>query len=185
MVMQVETSDPPFLDFASIYKTHYRRVFGLCRHLLKSSEAAEDATHEVFLRAQKKLADYDTALPLSNWLLGIASHYCIDVLRRKGLEARLFEADPVEDLHAPSHRESPLSEVLARERGNAVRDALAALPDKFRIPLVLAYYNEMSYDEIAVTLGLKKTHVATLLFRAKQQMRQTLNTQEKSDEMPQ
>jgi len=165
-------------DFADIYRTHYRRVFGLCRYLLNSTDAAQDAAHEVFLRAQRKFAGYDASLPLSTWLLGIASHHCIDVLRRRGLETRLFELNSSEG-HDPSSRgPNPLSEILAAERGGAVRGALAALPDKFRIPLVLAYYNELSYDEIAALLGLKRTHVATLLFRAKQQMRRILASQE-------
>jgi len=94
------------------------------------------------------------------------------------VETRLFVLTSVEDVDPSSHGLSPLSEVLAAERGGAVRRALAALPDKFLIPLVLAYYNELGYDEIADMLGLKRTHVATLLFRGKQQMRRILSSQE-------
>src|SRR5437867_2351901 len=89
----VDSQAPSEQDFAVIYKTYYRRVFGLCRYLLNSFDAAEDATHEVFLRAQDKLASYDPALPFSRWLLGIAGHLCIDLLRRRGTERRLFELE--------------------------------------------------------------------------------------------
>jgi RNA polymerase sigma-70 factor (ECF subfamily) len=171
----VEPHTPSEPDFADIYKTHYRRVFGLCRYLLNSFDAAEDATHEVFLRAQRKLATYDPSLPFTTWLRGIASNHCIDLLRRKTTEKRIFElnaGDMAES--APSAALSPLNEMVAAERGQHIRRALSQLPDKYRVPLVLVYYNEMSYDQIGAALGLGRNHVATLIFRAKQQLRQKL-----------
>jgi RNA polymerase sigma-70 factor (ECF subfamily) len=165
-------------DFENIYKAHYRRVFSLCRYLLNSADAAEDATHEVFLRAQRRFDTYDSSLPLSSWLLGIASHHCIDILRRRGVETRLFEIE-AEGFEPSARGPNPLAELIAAERGDEVRHALRQLPEKFRVPLVLAYYNELRYDEIGEMLGLKRNHVATLLFRAKQLLRAKLASKEK------
>jgi RNA polymerase sigma-70 factor (ECF subfamily) len=81
----------------------------------------------------------------------------------------------VGELRAASGALSPLGEMMASERGQDVRNALTELPEKYRVPLVLAYYNEMSYDEIAKTLDLGRNNVATLIFRAKQQLRQKLS----------
>jgi RNA polymerase sigma-70 factor (ECF subfamily) len=170
----VESEAPFDQHFADIYKTHYRRVFGLCRYLLNSFDAAEDATHEVFLRAQRKFATYDPSLPFSSWLLGIASNHCIDLLRRRSTEKRIFDPDSSDGTEPPSGRLTPLGELIVSERGHNVRNALSQLPEKYRVPLVLAYYNEMSYDEIAAALGLSRNNVATLIFRAKQQLRQKL-----------
>jgi RNA polymerase sigma-70 factor (ECF subfamily) len=175
MYAPVEPKTPFDQDFADIYKTHYRRVFSLCRYLLNSFDAAEDATHEVFLRAQRKLATYDPAHPFSSWLSGIATNHCIDLLRRRTTEKRIFELDGNDAANAaPSGSISPLGEMMAAERGDDVRNALSRLSEKYRVPLVLAYYNEMSYDEIADTLGLGRNHVATLIFRGKQQLREKL-----------
>src|SRR5215467_13980071 len=93
MQAPVEPHTPSEHDFTELYKTHYRRVFGLCRYLLNSFDAAEDAVHEVFLKAQCKLSTYDPSLPFSAWLCGIASNHCIDLLRRRGTERRIFELD--------------------------------------------------------------------------------------------
>ena len=129
----------------------------------------------MFLRAQRKFSTYDTSMPLSSWLLGIASNHCIDMLRRRGVETRLFETETAEGFEPSSRGPSPLSELMASERGDAVRSALAGLPERFRVPLVLAYYNEMSYDEIAAALGVGRNQVATLIFRGKQQLREKLD----------
>src|SRR6476660_2080954 len=164
----------PVRDFTDIYKTHYRRIFSLCRYLLNSFDAAEDATHEIFLKAQRKLATYDPSLPFSSWLSGIASNHCIDVLRRRTTEKRIFDPEGSAAPEPPSGGRTPLGELIAAERGHEVRNALSQLPEKYRVPLVLAYYNEMTYDEIAATLGLGRNHVATLIFRGKQYLREKL-----------
>jgi RNA polymerase sigma-70 factor, ECF subfamily len=169
----VETRSPFEEDFADLYKAHYRRVFSLCRYLLNSFDAAEDATHEVFLRSQRKLATYDPSLPFSKWLCGIATNHCIDLLRRRGTEKRIFDLGN-DKAEPPSLTLTPLGEMMAAERGHDVRNALSQLPEKYRVPLVLAYYNEMSYDHIAEALGLGRNHVATLFFRGKQQLRKKL-----------
>jgi RNA polymerase sigma-70 factor, ECF subfamily len=161
-------------DFTAIYESQHRRVLRLCRYLLTSADAAEDAAHEVFLRAQARISTYDPSLPLSSWISGIATNYCIDVLRRRGTERKLFDLTTSESLDSPSQGPGPLTTILTAERGQDVRAALAQLSDKYRVPLVLVYYNEMSYDEIASALGLSRNLVATLIFRAKQQLRQKL-----------
>jgi len=167
-------------DFSQIYQEYHRRVLNLCAYLLNSRNAAEDAADEVFLRIQRKFETYDSGLSFSNWILKIASNYCIDILRRRGLEKRLFGVDASEIPEPASHRPGPLSEILASEQGKNVRQALSSLPEKFRVPLVLAYYNEFSYDQIAAILKIPRNTVATLLFRGKQQLREKLREGEPS-----
>jgi RNA polymerase sigma-70 factor, ECF subfamily len=174
MVEAVETPKPTELDFETIYNTHYRRVLNLCRYLLNSPDKAEDAAHEAFLRAHAKLGSYNPAFPLSTWLLKIASNHCIDLLRRKTAETRIFDADASQNYEPPAGGSSPLAEILAAERGRDVRMALGSLNAKYRVPLVLAYYNELDYEEISEILGVERTQVAVLIFRAKEHLRQRL-----------
>jgi RNA polymerase sigma-70 factor, ECF subfamily len=165
-------------DYEDIYREHHRRVFNLCAYLLNSPNAAQDAAHEVFLRVQRKMDTYDPALPFSRWILKVASNYCIDILRRRGLEKRLFGVDTSESLDLSSDKPSPLTQVLTAERGETVRRALGSLPDKFRVPIVLTFYNEYSYDQIAAALRIPRNTVATLLFRGKQLLREKLKKEE-------
>ncbi|HZI50546.1 MAG TPA: RNA polymerase sigma factor [Terriglobia bacterium] len=174
MVEAVETRKPAELDFEAVYNTHYRRVLNLCRYLLNSPDKAEDAAHEAFLRAHARLDSYNPAFPLSTWILKIASNYCIDLLRRKTAEKRIFDLDTSQAYEPPSTASSPLGEVLAAERGRDLRRALGSLTEKYRVPLVLAYYNELSYEEISEILGVERTQVAVLIFRGKEHLRQRL-----------
>jgi RNA polymerase sigma-70 factor (ECF subfamily) len=160
-------------EFAERYRTHRARVVGLCRRLLGSAEHAEDAAHEVFLRAHARRQDFDRARPFANWVLGITTHYCIDLLRRRSTESRLFGSE-AEETHAVTDA-NPLGILIAQERRRELRDAVASLPARYRVPLVLSIYNEQSYDEIAAALGISRAHVAILIYRAKQQLRKTLS----------
>src|SRR5262245_53315615 len=159
---------------AELYGEFGRRVFGLCRQLLGSPEAAEDARSEVFLRLPRALERYDPSLPFDRWLLSVTSHHCLDVLRRRRLESRLFAADVDESDSASAASEpapSPLAAVLTDEGRARVRGALLRLPERYRVSLTLRYHGDMSYDEIASQLGLTRNHVAILIFRGKQALR--------------
>jgi RNA polymerase sigma-70 factor, ECF subfamily len=162
--------------FAELYRRYARRVFGLCRYLLGSAETAEDATSEVFLKLQRSIGTYDGSVPFPSWLLRVASNHCIDALRRKQRERRVLgeaEADNA-SIEVAGPGPSPLSEIISAEQQAAIRQAITRLPENYRVPLVLRYYTDLGYDEIAKRLGLKRDHVAVLLFRAKRELRQVL-----------
>jgi len=155
-----------------IYRRYVRRVSGLCRHLLGSRENAEDATSEVFLKLQRFLGTYDGSTPFPAWLLRVAGNQCIDILRRRQLLVEDPEGKAA--LEAPSPEPSPLGAVIGAEERAQVRKAISALPENYRVPLVLRYYGELSYDEIAAQLGVESGHVGALIFRAKQELRRKL-----------
>jgi RNA polymerase sigma-70 factor, ECF subfamily len=166
---------------AEIYRRYVRRVFALCRYLLDSPENAEDATSEVFLKVQRSIESYDGSIPFPKWLLRVAGNQCIDTLRRGRRRQRVIVE--VEDRatvnEAAAQEPSPLGAVINTEARAQVRDAIQRLPENYRLPLVLRYYSELSYDEIAQQLGLQKNHVATLIFRAKQVLRRKLDDRSK------
>src|SRR5579864_541856 len=159
-----------------IYRRYVRRVFGLCRYMLNSRESAEDATSEVFLKLQRSIASYDSSIPFPRWLLHVAGNQCIDALRRRQRGQKVFveveEGDAV--MEATSSGPSPLGAAISAEERTRVRDTLARLAENYRVPLVLRYYGDLSYDEIAQEMGLEKNYVAALIFRAKKELRRRL-----------
>jgi RNA polymerase sigma-70 factor (ECF subfamily) len=159
-----------------IHHRYVRRVFGLCRYMLDSRESAEDATSEVFLKLQRSIESYDGSIPFPRWLLRVAGNQCIDVLRRRRRERQVIVE--VEEgaavIEATSSEPSPLGNVIRMAERAQVQAAIGRLPENYRVPLVMRYYTELSYDEIGQQLGLQRNHVAALIFRAKQELRRKL-----------
>ena len=126
------------------------------------------------MRAYKNFGKFDAEQPFWQWIASIANNHCIDLLRQKSRTEPFFgdEATEVEDL-ASSDRPI-LRDLIAAEDTVELNDAIATLPDKYRVPLVLAYFNQASYDEIAEQLTISRNHVGVLLLRAKKQLRTVL-----------
>lgn len=167
--------------FEILYKEYYVRVFGLCRRLLNSAPLAEDATQETFMRAYRSFDKYDTGQPFWQWIASIANNYCVDLLRKRSRLAGLFsdEETELELLESPDKQAVAL--LIEAEDSSALNAAVAQLPDKYRVPLVLAYYNDSSYDRIAADLSISRNHVGVLLLRAKQQLRSFLENTGSAD----
>jgi len=160
--------------FAEHYRNHHRRVHGLCRQLLGSAERADDAAQEVFLRAHRGFSTYDPAQPFAGWILTIAANYCVDAVRRRRKEALLFGHESDERVAAEADDTDVLGDLLTAERAAEVKTAIGALPERYRLPLVLAYYRDASYAEVAGQLGITRTHAGALICRAKQALRRAL-----------
>ncbi|HYM75837.1 MAG TPA: sigma-70 family RNA polymerase sigma factor [Candidatus Dormibacteraeota bacterium] len=159
-----------------IHHRYLRRVFGLCRYMLDSRESAEDATSEVFLKLQRSIDSYDGSIPFPRWLLRVAGNQCIDVLRRRRREGQVIVEveDGAAAIEAISSETSPLGNVIRMAERAQLQAAIGRLSENHRVPLVLRYYSELSYDEIGQQLGLQRNHVAALIFRAKQELRRKL-----------
>jgi len=157
-----------------IFRAYRLDVRRLCRRLLGDEVAAEDAVGEAFLRAQERLASYDESRPFRSWLLGIAAHHCIDLLRRRSAEKRIFEDRGVDPAEFADRGPSPLRAIMRAEERAAVLTAIDALPPKYRLPLVLRHFAELDYEAIGELLGVSRNQVGTLLFRAKRRLRADL-----------
>lgn len=160
--------------FDALYQAHYRRVLGLCRRMLGRAADAEDATQEIFMRGFRAFSSYRSQDPFGPWIGAIASNYCIDVLRKERRLASVFkeEAEPPEPV---SPTENGAALLISAYKADAINQAVEALPEQYRLPVVLAYYADASYEEIADTLGITSNHVGVLLLRGKKRLRQALD----------
>jgi len=138
---------------------------------------ADDAANETFRRAQHRLGRFDATRPFGRWLLSIAAHDCVDRLRRRSLEKRIFDVSPIEIEDRADTRTTALNELVQNRQQAAVRDAIDRLPDAHRAPLVLRYFAELDYDAIAEELELTRSQVASSIFRAKRRLRDLLHSE--------
>jgi RNA polymerase sigma-70 factor (ECF subfamily) len=152
--------------FADLVTRYQSAVFNMAYRMLGDPTEAEDAAQEVFVRAWNQLHTFQLERRFSTWLLSIASHYCIDVLRRRKPTAPLDDVA----LYKESTDPQPDEIALQGEQSRTVKELLNALPDKYRSVTVLRYYNDLSYDEIARATGLTESAVKTQLHRARRML---------------
>jgi RNA polymerase sigma-70 factor (ECF subfamily) len=158
----------------ALFAEHAPAVGRLCRRMLGPGMGAEDAAQEVLARVQLALSGFEKGRPFRPWLLAIAGHHCVDQLRRRRAEIQIFDARDVEAAGLADPGPSPLRQLSSREERAELLSALDALSHKYRLPLMLRYFNEFDYDGIAEVLGVTRGQVGSLLFRAKRELRSRL-----------
>lgn len=169
--------------FNRLVEAYQVPVYNLAYRMLGNSTEAEDAAQEVFLRAFTRLDTYEPERKFSNWILSIASHHCIDRLRRRrGVWLSLDDNPGLEWL--TSDEERPEDSALRKERAAEVRYLLAKLEPDYRIPIVLRYWQDMSYKEIAAALNLSEPAVKSRLHRARLQLAALLEDQKAAAAAP-
>jgi len=153
--------------FNQLVEVYQRPVFNLCYRMLGNAVEAEDAAQETFVRAYTRLASYDIQRKFSSWLLAIASHYCIDQLRRRHLHVLSWDAMLPED-GLPDEQPGPEQIALRRDTQRQVQRLLKGLPPDYRAAIVLRYWYDLSYEEIAQSLDTTVPTIKSRLFRARQ-----------------
>jgi RNA polymerase sigma-70 factor (ECF subfamily) len=163
---------------STIYAAHYRHVLRVCRRFFRRPEDAEDAAAEVFLKLHRVLETRNEAVPFRPWVSQVAGRHCIDKLRR-GKREKGSCVDGADLSEIPDHSiPSPLSQVLRREERLEVREQLIRLPEKYKVQLILRYYKQMSYSEIARALKRQLPAVRMMIFHAKEQLRRNLRREQ-------
>jgi RNA polymerase sigma-70 factor (ECF subfamily) len=159
--------------WGGLYREFAAAIFRFCRRALPTREDAEDATMEIFVKVRERLGQYDSSRPFSSWLYKVAANHCWDLLRRR----RTRQEKETGDLDGmPLEHPDPdqLEQLIERRTGQEVRRALDTLGARARMALVLRYYSDMTYDEIADALGVRRAFVGVVLLRARHELRKAL-----------
>ena len=154
--------------FSQIVEAYQRQVFNLCYRMLGDPYEAEDAAQEAFLRAFKAIKRYDPDRKFSTWLLTIASRYCIDQIRKRRLKTFSIENFLETGLSDPAL--GPEATLRQGEEQEAMQELLQVLKPTDRAAIVMRYWYEMSYDEIAEALSLSVSAVKSRLHRARKDL---------------
>lgn len=169
--------------FSRLVEAYQRPVFNLTYRMLGSVEEAEDAAQEAFLRAYSRLGQYDPEMKFSTWLFSIANHYCIDRLRKRRTTQISFDDNPVlQNLEGSDPR--PERHALQQEARVEVQALLDRLAPEYRTPLILRYWEDLSYEEIAESMNVTVATVKSRLFRARQQLAAIYQEQESAAPPP-
>lgn len=155
------------LQLAAIYEEHSQPIYYLTLRFLGDPTQAEDATHDVFLKAFRKLGDFKGQSSLRTWLYRIAINHCQNLTQSWQARHIFSNADEVVWETAAGQAESPLRILETKELGQRIQQALAALPDEHRLLLLLVADQQLSYEEVAALTGQTTDAVRGKLHRAR------------------
>src|SRR5437763_13559584 len=182
-----QTSDEQMLEraragdheaFGELVRRWERRIYALTYGIMGREEDARDATQETFIAAYRNLAGFRGEAKVSSWLHRIAVNQCIPRQRRARVRAETGIEDEVEAVGerflSTGERHSPARATEARERTEAVRKAVAALPPELREVVVMKEFEDLTFQEIADALQIPLSTVKSRLYTALKQLRMRL-----------
>jgi RNA polymerase sigma-70 factor (ECF subfamily) len=159
------------IAFGKLVEAYQTPVYNLAYRMLNNSGEAEEAAQEAFVRAYTRLDSYDPAHKFSTWLLSITSNYCIDQIRKR--RALLLSIDEPLPPHPALHSDGakgPEAQAVMSEQQALVQSLLEELQPEYRQAVVLRYWYELSYEEIAEMMDTTVSAIKSRLFRARRQL---------------
>jgi RNA polymerase sigma-70 factor (ECF subfamily) len=173
--------------FEALMRKFYPRVLNFIFRMIAQRDTAEDLTQEVFVRVYKSVERYRPQAHISTWILTIARNLTLNELRRHqpavSLDAPLMGEDSDMQRQLTDPRSVGADEELIRqEKVEAIKEAIASLPENQRTAVLLRRYEEFSYEQIAQTMNLSVEAVKSLLSRAKENLKVNLRKYSKNNE---
>jgi RNA polymerase sigma-70 factor (ECF subfamily) len=153
--------------FGRLVTAYQTPIYNLAYRMLGNANEAEEAAQEAFLRAYTHLRSYDPQRPFRSWLFSIASHYCIDQLRKRRITWLSFKDEIAPPAQMTGNHPKPESAVMQHEQEEYIQHLLNELSPTDRAAITLLYWYDYSYVEIAEALNLTVSAVKSRLFRAR------------------
>lgn len=163
--------------YALLVDRYRTRIFSLILRMVGNREDAEDLAQEAFVRAFQGLHTFDARQRFSPWLYRIATNHCVSALRRKRLPTlplTIEGGDDPYELPLPDLSTEPERRWLDQETRREIHQAILALPERYRVAILLYHMEELSYEEIAQVMEVPLNTVRTFLHRARAMLRRML-----------
>ncbi|MGH9361262.1 MAG: RNA polymerase sigma factor [Thermoanaerobaculia bacterium] len=164
--------------FGDLVERYQGRLVNYLFRLLRNLDEAHELAQEVFLKVYQVLDRYDPQYKFSTWLFRVAQNAAIDQIRRRRLKlvslAQEDAAGEARDWDLPSPERGPYAHLRNQERGEALQEAIDALPWEYRELILLRHYGELPYEEIARLKRMPLGTVKNKLFRGRQMLKQRL-----------
>lgn len=158
--------------FEAIFLRYERPIYQFIYRMMGNAEDASDLTQECFIRAYRALPHTSDDLNVSAWLHRIAANACLDALRRrKRIRWLPWEDQGQPNLHLTGHLEDPEREAIRSETQELVQHVLTQMNPRHRLALILREYEGLSCEEIGQIMGLSRSAVKSVLFRAREEFR--------------
>jgi len=162
--------------FAALYQRYEKRVFQYLMTVVNDATLAEETLVEVMLALWKGLKTFQGQSKVSTWIFGIAHHKAVDALRKVTSQQR--GGTPLHEIAETAESEhNPYEEAQQQRMATLTNQALTTLTPDHREIIHMAFYEELSYPEIADLLHIPVNTVKTRVYYAKQQLKKSLQQQ--------
>ncbi|UCH85340.1 MAG: RNA polymerase sigma factor [Candidatus Latescibacterota bacterium] len=148
--------------YASLVRRHASRVYAVCLAMLHDPDDSQDAAQDVLIKGLEKIHSLRDGNQFAMWITRIAQNHCRDHWRTQKRRDELL------------HKHSQETSVASESSTPDLSDALARLPDKYRLPLMLYYFDGQSIDNLAKALDISRAGVGSRLARARHALRRLL-----------
>jgi len=164
--------------FGDLVERYQGRLVNYLFRLLRNLDEAHELAQEVFLKVYQVLDRYDPQYKFSTWLFRVAQNAAIDQIRRRRLKLVSLHQEDAEgearDWDLPSPDRGPYGHLRNQERGEALQEAIDALPWEYRELILLRHMGELPYEEIALLKRMPLGTVKNKLFRGRQMLKERL-----------
>ncbi len=160
--------------FRALYQIYKDRVYSISLYFHNgNAAAASDLTQQVFLKLITSIGQFRGDAEFSTWLYRLVANACMDAAKKRKSDPVFSERSYLERRAVPGSQEEDYARA---EMANSVRAAVSALPAKFRIAVLLRYFDDLSYEEMAKALGCSMGTVASRLSRGHKILAERLKT---------
>lgn len=153
-------------DFSAIYEAHSRPIYYFILRFLGDATLAEDATHDVFIKAFKSLHRFRGDSAIRTWLYRIAVNHCKNV-RQSWHSRKIQYESEFEDRLLATNTDTPFRILETTELGERIQTTLDALPEEYALLLLMVADQKLSYDQVAELTDQSTDAVRGKLYRAR------------------
>jgi RNA polymerase sigma-70 factor (ECF subfamily) len=167
--------------FEAIFQRYERQIYSFIYRMMGDADDAYDLTQDCFVKAYRALGRTSDDLNVSAWLHRIASNACLDVLRRRQrLRWLPWEGPKHDHLLVSTPIDDPERSAISQETRVTVQRVLTRMSHRHRLALILREYEGLSCEEIGEVMGLSRSAVKSMLFRAREEFRRVYGSMEKA-----
>lgn len=156
--------------FSYLVENYKKLVYSIALRLIKDPHTAEDITQEVFIKAYRKLALYDTSLKFSAWIGRITHNTCIDLIRKD----KNYQVVNSDNLIVEDVEESVDEHIIRKEQKQWIEEQIRQLKPGYSTPLLLFHQGGLSYEEIAKSMNVPLSIVKNRIFRARKMLKEKM-----------
>jgi RNA polymerase sigma-70 factor (ECF subfamily) len=174
-----EAAEGDLRAFEALVQRYRNRILADCKYLTRDQNNAEDLAQEVFVKAFFGLAGFESRSSFRHWLQSIKVHHCLNFLKKREGKSLLSADDDAVERYEQLHVSPAVIEKLdTMESREKIDEILNSMPSTLRIPLVMRDMDELSYEEIATSLGIGLSAVKMRIKRAREQFRRRYQEEE-------